>query len=77
MIYLIGTYQECINYDLQVTQAEKYIDGTRWGTPIQSTINDDKWAILKAHPDTCPRTYNSAMQEVESLPSEFINQDIL
>jgi len=76
-MYYIGTYQECNSYDLQVTQAEQYSEGSNWANPIQSQINPDKWAILKACPDTCPRTYFSTMQEVESLPSEFINQDIL
>jgi len=76
-MYYIGTEQECINYDLKVSQSEKYSEGSNWANPIQSKINPNKWAILKACPDTCPRTYNSTTQEVESLPSEFINQDIL
>lgn len=72
-MYYIGTHQECINYDLQVTQGEKYSEGSNWANPIKSQSDPNIWAILKACPDTCPRTYNSAMQEVEILPSEFIH----
>lgn len=76
-MYYLGTYQECINYDLQVTHSENYSIGSNWANPIQSQINVNKWAILKACPETCPRTYNFDMQEVETLPEEFINQDPL
>jgi len=75
-MWYLGTYQECIDYDLQVKQGENYVNGDNWANPIQSKLNANKWAILKACPDTCPRTYNSDMQEFESLPSEFINEYI-
>ena len=70
-MWYIGTYQECIDYDVQVTAAEQYSSGTKWATPIQSQTNPNNWAILKACPETCPRTYISAMQEAETLPDEF------
>lgn len=73
-MYYIGTYQQCINYDLKVTQSEKYSEGSNWANPIQSQTAPNKWAILKAYTKNgSPRTYNSEMQEVEELPNDFYN----
>jgi len=76
-MWYIGTYQECLDYNTQVNNGENYVDNTTWATPIQSQIDANKWAILKACPENCPRTYEADMQDVDTLPEEFINQDPL
>ena len=64
-MWLIGTEQECINYDAKVTAGENYYNGDNWANPVKHpTLNI--WKILKC---TSPRNYETddVMTEVEEL----------
>jgi hypothetical protein len=60
MVYLKGTEQECLDYDNQVTQGEKYQGVTKnWANPIEI---EGSWYILKHE------KYNSDLEVVNELP---------
>lgn len=64
-MWLIGTKQQCINYDAKVKAAENYYNGDNWANAIKHPTLD-LWAILKC---TSPRNYepDDVMTEVEEL----------
>lgn len=60
-MYYIGTEQECIAYDQEVTAGEKYPSKVfNWANP-KKKHDEDLWAIL-AHED-----YPSNLDTVETL----------
>lgn len=61
MAYLKGTKQECIEYDVFVTENENYPFNDNWANPIEIEGN---WYILK-HND-----YDSEMELVSELPPQ-------
>lgn len=64
-MYYIGTQQECINYDVFVTQNENYPYNDNWANPIEIEGN---WYILK-HED-----YECNLPTVNELPQ--IEEDV-
>lgn len=72
-MWLIGTEQQCLNYDAKVTVGEKYRKGGNWANPEKHpTLN--LWKILKC---TSPRNYepDAEMQQVAEL-DETWNQSL-
>ena len=72
-MWLIGTEQQCLNYDAKVTAGEGYYNGDNWANPEKHPTLD-LWAILKC---TTPRNYESddEMTEVAQL-DETWNQSL-
>jgi len=64
MAYYLGTYQECINYDIIVTQGERYVDNDNWAEP-RVHPNGNDYAIKK-HPN-----YEAELTLVESLNNDW------
>lgn len=64
-MWLIGTEQQCVNYDEKVTASENYYNGDNWANPEKHpTLNI--WRIEKL---TWPRNYepDDVMTEVAEL----------
>ena len=65
MAYYIGTNQECIDYNQEVTVGENYHSTTtRWSDIIENPTQV-QYAIVKHD------NYSSDMQEVEVLPESW------
>ncbi len=66
MAFYIGTYQECLSYDLMVTNGESYNKGRgiNWGV-VHEHPNDIDFAIVK-HPN-----YDAELTLVESISDDW------
>lgn len=70
MAYLIGTKQECEDYNQDVTLGENYQGTTtQWASVIEHPT-ENKCAIV-AH-----ENYSSEMQEVEVLTEDWNDNDL-
>ena len=68
MSYYIGTYEQCSEYDKEVTAKEKYVgDEIHWMKPVAKP--DGSIYAIKAHPK-----YPSDMQILENV-NEWFQQD--
>jgi len=69
-MYYIGTLQQCIDYNDQVTLGEKYKSSTvRWEN-VRNHKNGIDFAILKHD------NYESDMEQIENLDNWFNNNEI-
>tara|TARA_S200002703_G_scaffold131511_1_gene119072 strand:+ start:303 stop:500 length:198 start_codon:yes stop_codon:yes gene_type:complete len=64
-MYYKGTQQECIDYDVFVTQNENYFQNDNWANPIE---REGSYYILK-HED-----YEAEIELVEELPQVDIEE---
>jgi len=64
MAYYLGTYQECINYDIIVTQSEQYVHNDNWAEP-RVHPNGTDFAIKKHE------KYDAELTLVESLGDDW------
>ena len=65
MAYYIGTNQECVDYNQEVTVGENYHSTTtRWSDIIEN-LTQVQYAIVKHD------NYSSDMEEVEVLPENW------
>lgn len=68
-MWLIGTEQQCLNYDAKVTAGENYYNGDNWANAIKHP-KKDLYAVLKC---TAPRNYEPLdnMEQVSELPTDW------
>jgi len=64
-MYYKGTHKDCLNYDIFVTDKEKYQKGDNWANPVEIKSS---WYIFK-HED-----YEAEMELVEELPQVDIEE---
>ena len=60
-MYYTGTYQECVDYDNNVTNNENYIQNDNWANPIEI---EGSWYILKHD------NYTADLELVNELPPQ-------
>jgi hypothetical protein len=69
-MYLKGTYQQCIEYDHEITLGEKYKSPTvRWEN-VSHHKNGIDFAILKH------QNYESELEQIENLEGWFDNTEL-
>lgn len=70
MAYLIGTYKEIINYDLEILKGENFKKGDIWDQPLKHPKKD--LFAIKFNPK-----YSSQLKKVDELPEDWTPDHLL